>query len=85
MKYLASRKEESEEELSKTEFRGHQFPCAGDSGAGHWMYDSRSKKRALIGITAFGPSMWCGFKLQVLKTTYPNILEWIKKHSGIKK
>ena len=85
LRLLTVSKEKPEEEPSMTEYRQYQGTCDGDSGHGHWMYDSISKKRALIGITSFGASMWCGFKLQVLKTTYPNILEWIKKHSGIKK
>ena len=67
---------------------GFQHPCSGDSGSGHWMYDSTEKKRALVAISSHLPStarlgLFCGSPSHILLTTYPNILRWIKKWSDI--
>jgi len=67
---------------------GYQHPCSGDSGSGHWMYDSTEKKRALVAISSHLPStprlgLFCGSPSHNLLTTYPNILQWIKKWSDI--
>ena len=59
------------------------MPCAGDSGAGHWMYEPKTKKRALIAINSFSKKWFCGHDLHAIKTSYPTVLEWIKRHSGI--
>ena len=67
---------------------GYQQPCLGDSGYGHWMYDSTEKKRALVALTSHTPAddrrgNFCGSSMHNLLTTYPSILRWIKKWSGI--
>ena len=67
---------------------GYQHPCSGDSGSGHWMYDSTEKKRALVAVSSHLPStprlgLFCGSPSHNLLTTYPSILQWIKKWSDI--
>ena len=67
---------------------GYQQHCPGDSGSGHWMYDSTEKRRALVAISSHIPSddrigHFCGSPTHNLLTTYPSILRWIKKWSGI--
>ena len=67
---------------------GYQQHCQGDSGSGHWMYDSKEKRRALVAISSHAPSdarngVFCGIPTHNLLTTYPSILRWIKKWSRI--
>lgn len=67
---------------------GYQQHCPGDSGSGHWMYDSTEKRRALVAISSHVPSdarigHFCGSPTHNLLITYPSILRWIKKWSGI--
>ena len=67
---------------------GYQNQCSGDSGSGHWMYDSTKKKRALVAIQSHTPytvtqGSFRGLSTHNLLTTYPDILQWIKKWSGI--
>lgn len=89
LKLLFANKEKPEEifdfeRASKSSNIGHQLPCMGDSGAGHWMYDSKTKKRALIAITSYGYGQFCGNDEHAMKATYPSVLQWIKRHSGIR-
>ena len=66
----------------------YQQPCHGDSGSGHWMYNPKDERSAIVGVTSFSSGKdgkyVCGAQSFMLKTTYPRILGWIKKHSGIK-
>ena len=67
---------------------GYQNQCSGDSGSGHWMYDSTKKKRALVAIQSHTPSsarlgLFCGLPTHNLLTTHPDILQWIKIWSEI--
>ena len=67
---------------------GYQQHCPGDSGSGHWMYDSKENKRALVGITSHSASdtetgKYCGVATHSLITTYPSVLQWIKRYSKI--
>ena len=67
---------------------GYQQHCPGDSGSGHWMYDSKEKRRALVAISSHIPTdtkigRFCGSPAHNLLITYPSILRWIKKWSDI--
>ena len=55
---------------------GHQLPCRGDSGIGHWMMNG--KRSVLVGITAHGKDP-CGSAAIMQKTTHKDILTWIKE------
>ena len=63
------------------------MPCKGDSGSGHWMYDSRTKKRALVAVNSHSiqnpKTNYCGAPNHNLLTTHPNVLKWIKRYSNI--
>ena len=61
---------------------GYQLPCKGDSGAGHWMHDSREKRKGIVAITSHtkpsaGKVKFCGAPVHSLLTTHPTILGWI--------
>jgi len=62
---------------------GYQHTCAGDSGAGHWIFDEEKQKAALVGTVSWGQGL-CGYSNHMITTTWPFILEWIKRHSGIR-
>ena len=93
LKFSDAYKEEIEDTFGKlTEVDkkniGYQLPCRGDSGSGHWMYDSTKNRRALVAITSHGLfdaqiGKFCGGPTHSLLTTHPDILRWIKKFSGI--
>ena len=89
LKFLNVYKEKIEDSFDETNQNtkrqlGYQMTCKGDSGSGHWMYDSFNNQRALVAITSHNQGKYCGAPSNVLLTTHPNILEWIKKYSGIK-
>ena len=72
------------ENIEERDFIGYQMTLKGDSGSPHWMYSSTKKRRALIGITSFGSDTSREmFADHILLTTHPNVLKWIKRHSGI--
>ena len=61
---------------------GHQLPCAGDSGGGHWI--AIGKKSVLIGINTMaytGVNGVCGDASAMQTTTDNNILKWIKQQT----
>ena len=58
---------------------GYQLPCKGDSGSGHWMYNSKEQKRALVAINSHGEGEFCGFDAHVMTTVHPDVLNWIKR------
>ena len=89
LKFLEAYNEEMEDTFNaldenELENIGYQESCKGDSGSGHWMYDARHKRRALVAVTSHGyyNCIEPGFSLL---TTHPNVLEWIKKYSDIRK
>ena len=55
---------------------GHQLPCRGDSGIGHWMMNGQ--RFVMVGITTNGMDP-CGSAAIMQKTTYKDILTWIKE------
>ena len=65
---------------------GFQQTCSGDSGSGHWVLNSNDQRHVLVGITfSKGRSddgIWCGMHTIKIKTTWPPINRWIKKHSS---
>ena len=77
------------EYLPRDENVGYQKPCKGDSGSGHWTFDTIREKAALVGITSFSgdirklETLVCGHSSHILKTTWPAFLKWIKQHSEI--
>ena len=93
LKFLNAYNEKLEEildgkEQSELKNIGYQLPCSGDSGSGHWMYDSEKNKRALVAITSHSASdtetgKYCGVATHSLITTYPSVLQWIKRYSEI--
>ena len=83
LRFLTAIKEKPED-IGKSKYMGYQLPCKGDSGNAHWMYDSKEKKRAVIAVTTFSNELVCGMDEHAMKTTYPSVLAWIKKYSGIK-
>merc|ERR1711994_782000 len=58
---------------------GYQLPCKGDSGSGHWMYNSKEKKRALVAINSHVEGEVCGTDSHVITTVHPDVLNWIKR------
>ena len=88
LKFLSADKENIEDSFNPenkylNKELGFQMPCKGDSGSGHWMYDSHKDQRALVAIGSHNIGDYCGAPSHLLLTTHPNILEWIKKYSGI--
>ena len=83
------KREDTFDALSEDDLRnvGYQVPCKGDSGSGHWMYDSRTKKRALVAVNSHSiqnpKTNYCGAPNHNLLTTHPNVLKWIKRYSNI--
>ena len=64
---------------------GFQQTCPGDSGGGHWNFNSKRKRATLIGITSMSglEYPWCSSPSVIVKLTYPSIQNWIKKHAKI--
>ena len=62
---------------------GYQQFCFGDSGSGNWIVDPDNDKASLMGVltTSFE---FCSRQSVVTRTTLPSVLNWIKKHAGIK-
>ena len=90
LKFLDADREAIEDSFDATnkyteEDLGFQLPCEGDSGSGHWMYNSIQDKRVLVAITSHSTHKYCGSPTRVLLTTYPSVIQWIKRYSGIKK
>ena len=88
LKFLDAYRENIEDSFDATkeylkEDLGFQLPCEGDSGAGHWMYNSYQDKRVLVAITSHQTAWYCGAPLVVLQTAYPSVLQWIKRYSDI--
>ena len=88
LKFLDAYKEKIEDSFDATnkytkENIGFQLPCTGDSGSGHWMYNSYKDKRVLVAITSHAIAGYCGAPPRVLLTTYPSVIQWIKRYSGI--
>ena len=88
LKFLGADKENIEDSFNPEnkylkQDLGFQMPCKGDSGSGHWMYDSHKDQRALVAIGSHNIGEYCGAPSHLPLTTHPNILEWIKKYSDI--
>ena len=62
---------------------GHQLPCKGDSGAGHWVQyqgqENEVKKAVLVGVTA--TAGLCGLNSYMHRITDPAIMKFIKENS----
>ena len=65
---------------------GLQQTCLGDSGGGHWTFNTKEKRATLIAITTMSglEDQWCSSPSVVTKLIYPSIQNWIKKHAKIK-
>ena len=65
---------------------GLQQTCLGDSGGGHWTFNTKEKRATLIAITTMSglEDQWCSSPSVVTKLTHPSIQNWIKKHAKIK-
>jgi hypothetical protein len=50
---------------------------------GHWIYNEQTKTSVLVGVASTGSNV-CGYGSHMIKTTWPSILEWIKRHSEIR-
>lgn len=66
---------------------GFQQTCGGDSGSGHWVLNSNERRHVLVSTTfakaRIADGNWCGLQGIQIKTTWPPIHRWIKKHSNI--
>ena len=84
LEYKGSRQEKKEDYAKHIDW-GFQQTCYGDSGAGHWSFDSTETRGILVGVTV-GSGLqypWCSAPSMVTKITYPSIQSWIKKHAKI--
>ena len=84
LEYKGSRQEKKEDYAKHLDW-GFQQTCYGDSGAGHWSFDSTKTRGILIAITSMSglEDSWCSSPSVVTKITNPSIQSWIKKHAKI--
>ena len=62
---------------------GWQQFCEGDSGGGHWTFNSKEKRATLVGVSCQISGDWCGSPSVIEKMTHPSIQNWVKMHAGI--
>ena len=84
LEFKGSRQEKKEDYANHVDW-GFQQTCMGDSGGGHWTFDSTEKRGTLIAVTIGSASeyTYCSSPTIVTKITYPSILHWIKRHAKI--
>ena len=88
LEYQGSR-QEKQEDYAKHVNWGFQQLCPGDSGAGHWSFDSTETRGILIAVSSksvgntLSEDPWCGSPSVVTNVAYPLIHSWIKKHAKI--
>ena len=59
--------------------------CPGDSGSGHWIFNSNEERHVFVGVF-YGrdeTKNWCGYPSAVSKLTHEKIHSWIKLHALI--
>ena len=76
--------QQTPDSYAKVDEWGTQLPCKGDSGSGHWIYDSVNQRSSLVGMTSRNLGHGCGAPAIITDTTLPQFNNWIKKHAKIK-